>query len=116
MTNLITFEKNVINSFKKVKTDIVKIWERLDSKTKEHEDIKNRVNELEQMQTVLVQNINFLRDAMPKNRIIANKDSGTVHRENCFFAKKINEKNREYFNTLEEIRGLDLKKCTCMST
>jgi uncharacterized coiled-coil DUF342 family protein len=110
------FEKNVIESFNRVKSDVVKLWERLEGNTKEHEEMKNKISELERMQSIIIQNVNYLREKLPKNGVILNKESNTLHRENCFFAKNVKEENREFINSLEDIRGKDYRKCTCMST
>ena len=70
---------------------------------------------MEQKQSIIIQNLNYLRKNLPQNRIILNKENNTVHRENCFFAKNVKEDHREYIDGMNDIRGKNYRKCTCMS-
>ncbi|MFH0876557.1 MAG: hypothetical protein V1859_11580 [archaeon] len=54
-------ETKIAQSFKRAKADILNLWSRTESLTRENEQLKNRVFLLEHNQKRLIENIEYLK-------------------------------------------------------
>jgi hypothetical protein len=107
-----TIEKILINSFKKVKRDII--------------SLRKRVSQIEENQRQILldaqlskkeatnQVVSAVSSQSQKKTLIASKNGKLVHKEGCVYLKKINPDNLIFFENFDDAFEEGFEPCKCV--
>ena len=118
-------EKNVLNSFKLVKNDIMKLQKELIEINQGQAEILDRLGKMDIIDVKLTQKVakkpktktkivtKTVR-ARPKTRFLASKEGDKFHNPHCPFAKNIKPKTKVVFKTKTSALNKGYKPCACV--
>ena len=133
-----TLEKNIVESFRMAKNDIIKlqsdilalsqtqerIMEMIDTLAAEKQRLKARLSEVDTIkenEVKLYKSVKQLKDSKKKAATkrkatvyVSTKDGKKFHKANCPFAKNIKPKNKVKFHTKTSALNKGLKPCNCV--
>ncbi|MBU2562790.1 MAG: hypothetical protein KKF68_03965 [Nanoarchaeota archaeon] len=123
-------ESNIINSFRLVKNDIMKLQEEVLEVSRIQKEILKKIEKLGIDELKLAQKVQEVRKKpktvtktrvitktvtkRPKKRYLASKTGKNFHTPNCPFAKNIMPKSRLVFKTRETALNKGYKPCNCV--
>jgi len=132
-------EKNIINSFRMAKNDIIKIQNAINLLSHNQEKIMEWLNDTREKETHLYHKLKQLEQKAGKpvkpiikkftttrvrkvithlhrhkKKFIASKKGKIVHESNCPFAKNIKPKSRVTFKSKAKAFNLGYKACDCI--
>lgn len=123
-------EINALQSFKIVKTDILKLNYFINTLSENQQILLGQISELKKKQTESELTIRALQSRLKTQAIqpitiveaqkqghedffVASKSSGKFHESHCAFAKNINPKNKLVFETEDKARKTGRSRCVC---
>jgi len=114
-------ESRIIESFRRVKTDILTLQQKLTELSQEQERILKIVADTREKETVLYNQVKDIECPPPKvitkpkkEKFVGSKTGTKVHIASCPFAKNISPKNRVEFGSKNAALNKGYKACNCM--
>ena len=115
-------EKNVFNSFRLAKNDIIKLQDKYLDLKKKQAAILERLSKLEAIKTRYPKPIRIVQQVKKPvahkrsvNKIyIASKEGKKFHLDNCPYAQNIKPKTKIKFKTKSKALNLGYKPCSCI--
>ena len=118
-------EKNILNSFRLAKNDIIKLQDKYLDVKKTQANILERLSKLEAIKTIYPKPIRIVQQVKKPvvhkihkrsaNKIyVASKEGKKFHLDNCPYAQNIKPKTKVKFKTKSKALNLGYKPCSCI--
>jgi len=115
-------EHNIIHSFKRAKTDMLKMQNTISSLSLAQERMMEMFSDLQNKEAYLYKRINDIKKVQPtvvqakrtKKKYIASVTGKNVHVTNCPFAKNIKPKSKVIFASKNKALNSGYKACDCI--
>ncbi len=127
-------EKNIMNSFRLAKRDIIKLQNEFIKLSQTQERLAEMINKINSNELKLYKKLKNSQSKKPKNSrkpktktivktitkkapkiYVSSKDSNKFHLSNCPFAKNIKPKHKETYKSKSKALNKGLKPCKCVA-